>query len=62
MSFLFFDIQIEEAVFAFFLFSVFGWLFELFLELISGRGFVNRGFFYGPIVPVYAFGFFLSYA
>jgi uncharacterized protein len=37
-------------------------LFELFLELISGRGFVNRGFFYGPIVPVYAFGFFLSYA
>ena len=61
MHFLFFDMKIEQALFAFFLFSVFGWLFELFLELISGRGFVNRGFFYGPIVPIYGVGFFFAY-
>ncbi|MDR0553448.1 MAG: hypothetical protein LBG76_01425 [Treponema sp.] len=50
-----------ELIFLFFLFSFIGWLFELFLELLAGRGFVNRGFFYGPIVPIYAVGFFFSY-
>ncbi|MDR2516362.1 MAG: hypothetical protein LBC88_03155 [Spirochaetaceae bacterium] len=48
-------------IFVFFLFSFFGWLFELFLEAAAGRGFVNRGFFYGPVVPVYAAGFFLAH-
>ncbi|MDR3356868.1 MAG: hypothetical protein LBO04_06735 [Spirochaetaceae bacterium] len=52
----------ERLVFFFFLFSFFGWLFELFLEALAGRGFVNRGFFYGPVVPIYAAGFFLAYA
>ncbi|MDR0525367.1 MAG: hypothetical protein LBG90_05795 [Spirochaetaceae bacterium] len=53
--------NIEQIVFLFFCFSVFGWLFELFLEWLAGRGFVNRGFFYGPIVPIYAVGVFLAY-
>lgn len=53
--------KIEELIFLFFLFSVFGWLFELFLEVAAGRGYVNRGFFYGPIIPVYAAGFFFAY-
>jgi uncharacterized protein len=51
----------EEFIFSFFLFSFFGWLFELFLEILAGRGYVNRGFFYGPIVPIYAAGFFFAY-
>jgi uncharacterized protein len=53
--------KIEELIFVFFIFSFFGWIFELFLEFLAGRGFVNRGFFYGPIVPIYAAGFFFAY-
>jgi uncharacterized protein len=52
---------IEQAVFLFFCFSVLGWCFELFLEWLAGRGFVNRGFFYGPIIPIYAAGIFIAY-
>jgi uncharacterized protein len=55
------NVTLDEIVFLFFLFSFIGWLFELFLEALAGRGFVNRGFFYGPIVPVYAVGFIFSY-
>ena len=61
MNFVIFDIKIEQAILAFFLFSFLGWLLEGLLEFISGRGFINRGFFFGPIVPIYAFGFFLAY-
>jgi hypothetical protein len=43
-----------KLIFFFFLFSFFGWIFGLFLEILAGRGFVNRGFFYGPVVPIYA--------
>ena len=53
--------NITGLVFIFFMFSFFGWLFELFLEVAAGRGFVNRGFLYGPVVPVYAAGFFVAY-
>jgi uncharacterized protein len=51
----------EGLIFSFFLLSFFGWVFELFLEMLAGRGLVNRGFFYGPIVPIYAAGFFFAY-
>jgi uncharacterized protein len=54
--------DIARFVFAFFCLGFAGWLFELFLEVLAGRGFVNRGFFYGPIVPIYAAGFIFSYA
>jgi uncharacterized protein len=54
--------NLEKLLFFFFLFSFFGWVFELFLEVLAGRGFVNRGFFYGPVVPIYAAGFFFAYA
>jgi uncharacterized protein len=53
--------SLEGLLFSFFLLSVFGWLFELFLEVLAGRGLVNRGLFYGPIVPIYAAGFFFAY-
>jgi uncharacterized protein len=59
---MFLGMSIEGLGFCFFLFSFFGWLFELFLEALAGRGFVNRGFFYGPVVPIYAAGFFFAYA
>jgi uncharacterized protein len=52
---------IFQSIFLFFFFAFFGWGFELFLEFIAGRGFVNRGFFYGPIVPIYAAGFFFTH-
>jgi uncharacterized protein len=51
----------EGLLFTFFLLSVFGWIFEVFLEVLAGRGPVNRGLFYGPIVPIYAAGFFFAY-
>jgi uncharacterized protein len=61
MIFMFAGMKPEELVLSFFLFSCFGWFFELFLEALAGRGFVNRGFFFGPIVPIYAAGFFFAY-
>lgn len=54
--------RLEYAVFIFCLFSFFGWLFELFLKALAGKGLVNRGFFYGPIIPIYGIVFFLAYS
>jgi len=43
--------------FSFFLYCVIGWLYEVALELfVYNHGFVNRGFLYGPYLPVYGFG------
>jgi hypothetical protein len=56
------NMRIERPRFSFFLVSFLGWLFELFLEAFAVRGFVNRGFFYGSVVPVYTAGFFFAYA
>jgi len=33
-----------------------GWLYEVILGFIYGYGFVNRGFLYGPYLPIYGFG------
>lgn len=40
----------------FFLFCVLGWIYEVVLGFIYGHGFVNRGFLFGPYLPVYGFG------
>lgn len=41
----------------FFAYSVLGWCYEVFLEVIVYRwGFSNRGFLFGPYCPVYGFG------
>ena len=47
-----------QAVFLyFFAYSVIGWLYEVFLEVVVYRwGFSNRGFLFGPYLPVYGFG------
>jgi uncharacterized protein len=51
----------ESLLFSFFALSVSGWVFEVFLEVLAGRGLVNRGLLYGPVVPIYAAGFFFAY-
>lgn len=33
-----------------------GWIYELCWEIKVGNGFVNRGFLYGPYLPIYGFG------
>ena len=41
----------------FFCYSVIGWCYEVFLEVVIYRwGFSNRGFLFGPYCPVYGFG------
>ncbi|MDR1096134.1 MAG: HD domain-containing protein [Spirochaetaceae bacterium] len=57
----FMGMSLEGLLFSFFLLSVFGWVFEVFLEVLAGRGPVNRGLFYGPVIPIYAAGFFFAY-
>ncbi|MCI8342401.1 MAG: putative ABC transporter permease [Firmicutes bacterium] len=38
------------------LYSIIGWIYEVVLAFIYGWGFVNRGFLFGPYLPVYGFG------
>ncbi|NLZ77794.1 MAG: putative ABC transporter permease [Spirochaetales bacterium] len=40
----------------FMMYSVIGWLWEVALSFLQGRGFVNRGFLNGPYCPVYGTG------
>lgn len=49
--------QAENLFLYFFLYSVIGWLYEVFLEVVVYRtGFTNRGFLFGPYLPVYGCG------
>jgi len=57
-----FGLTLPTVIFSFYLFSFYGWLFELWLEIIAGRGLVNRGFLYGPWIPIYSLGIFGGYA
>lgn len=41
--------------------SLTGWIYEVTLGFIYGYGFVNRGFLYGPYLPIYGFGLVLLY-
>lgn len=38
------------------LYAFIGWIYEVILEFYWGNGFVNRGFLFGPYLPVYGFG------
>ena len=50
-------LKIDELVIWFTLYSVFGWLYEVFLEVVVYKwGFTNRGVLFGPYCPVYGFG------
>ena len=40
----------------FLIYSFIGWIYEVIIFLYMGEGFVNRGFLFGPYLPVYGFG------
>ena len=49
--------SLENLIIYFTLYSVIGWLYEVFLEVVVYRwGFTNRGVLFGPYCPVYGFG------
>lgn len=49
--------NLPTYVICFFLYSVVGWCYEVFLEVVVYRwGFSNRGVLFGPYTPVYGFG------
>lgn len=47
---------IRKTFIWFFIYSVVGWIYEVIIYLVDGHGFVNRGFLFGPYLPVYGFG------
>lgn len=48
--------KIQCYIFYFFMFSFAGWLLETFYSYLVLGHFTNRGFFYGPICPIYGCG------
>ncbi|MBE6818416.1 MAG: hypothetical protein E7517_04565 [Ruminococcaceae bacterium] len=51
-----FGIEIYEVLLWFLIYGVIGWIFESGLRSIADKKFTNRGFLYGPFIPIYAFG------
>ena len=51
-----FGIEIYEILIWFLIYGVIGWIFESALRSIADKKFVNRGFLFGPFIPIYAFG------
>lgn len=47
---------IEKLYFWFMLYSVIGWLYEVFLFFLWKKKFINRGFLNGPYCPIYGSG------
>ena len=45
-----------EWLFIFYVYCVFGWVFETTVVSVQQRRFVNRGFLDGPMLPIYGFG------
>lgn len=57
MGLLGFKDKLPKYVICFFLYSVIGWCYEVFLEVVVYKwGFSNRGVLFGPYTPVYGFG------
>lgn len=49
--------KIQEYFFYFMLYSMIGWIYEVFLEVVIYRwGFSNRGVLFGPYCVIYGFG------
>lgn len=48
--------NVQKAILYFFIYSFLGWLMEVIYAMFVERHFVNRGFLYGPICPIYGFG------
>ena len=49
--------RFQTAFLYFWVYAALGWIYEVFLEVVVYRwGFSNRGFLFGPYLPVYGFG------
>ena len=48
--------KLTYLILSFILYAFIGWIYEVILEFYYGNGFVNRGFLFGPYLPVYGFG------
>lgn len=48
--------MIETGFFIFLVCSIFGWLWEVLLNVVFCGCFANRGILYGPWLPIYGFG------
>ncbi len=49
--------KVQEYFFYFMLYSMIGWIYEVFLEVVVYRwGFPNRGVLFGPYCVIYGFG------
>lgn len=44
----------------FMVFAVIGWIYEVIVSIVNDGVFVNRGFLFGPYLPVYGFGGIIS--
>ena len=49
----------SQVLLLFFLYGFLGWVWEVLLVSIERRHWVNRGFLYGPVLPIYGFGAFI---
>lgn len=45
-----------DMIIWFFVYSMFGWCYETIFCSIEAAAWVNRGFFFGPYLPIYGFG------
>lgn len=50
------EYSLGQWILIFFACSFVGWCWEVSLYLVKERRFVNRGFLFGPILPIYGFG------
>ncbi|MCI8833502.1 MAG: putative ABC transporter permease [Clostridia bacterium] len=48
--------NVQNAILYFFIYSFLGWSLEVVYAMYVHRTFVNRGFLFGPICPIYGFG------
>ncbi len=48
--------KVQKAIIYFFIYSFMGWLLEVIYAMYVERHFVNRGFLFGPICPIYGCG------
>lgn len=51
-----FGLDLLYIFYNFFLYSIFGWVYESTLVSVKKRTFVNRGFLNGPVIPIYGLG------
>lgn len=55
-GFRFFGYELYDIYYNFFIYSVFGWIYESCYVSVKTNNLVNRGFLNGPIIPIYGIG------